>query len=380
MTRCRSLAELACKTLQIMLPSSLEAWGRAITSETASIHDDARALRFVLHAMIGLAPRALIARAYQFFSLLFYSKTYETTGKDVMPHNSNAFGSTLILAIGCAVASVVLGLLYMGAAGAPLRYLLTNAAALLVGLTILILSRSLVHWGPNLSAALFIGTGGILLTTAFLGVGVDGINRWVRIAGLAIQPSLILLPAAVVAYARQQDKLRTLTMVSVSVALAMQPDKAMAGALVVGLAALIAANPNRLVAASLLASLASFVVTLMLPDSLPETRYVDQIFEDSFSISPFVGLSVLVGAALLIMPAIIGWLYQPEGRRIHLTFAATWLAIIVAAGIGNYPTPMIGYGGSAIVGYFLSLLVISSNTKSTLPSTASEKHNTVTAS
>ena len=36
-------------------------------------------------------------------------------------------------------------------------------------------------------------------------------------------------------------------------------------------------------------------------------------------------------------------------------FGTVWLGVIVAAALGNYPTPLVGYGGSAILGYALSL-------------------------
>ena len=38
-----------------------------------------------------------------------------------------------------------------------------------------------------------------------------------------------------------------------------------------------------------------------------------------------------------------------------LAFGAVWVAMIVAAAAGNYPTPLVGFGGSAIVGYLLSI-------------------------
>ena len=34
-------------------------------------------------------------------------------------------------------------------------------------------------------------------------------------------------------------------------------------------------------------------------------------------------------------------------------FGATWLAVIAFAVVGNYPTPLVGYGSSAILGYCL---------------------------
>ena len=40
----------------------------------------------------------------------------------------------------------------------------------------------------------------------------------------------------------------------------------------------------------------------------------------------------------------------------YAAFGAVWLAVILAAALGNYPTPLVGYSGSAILGYLLSLL------------------------
>jgi hypothetical protein len=49
---------------------------------------------------------------------------------------------------------------------------------------------------------------------------------------------------------------------------------------------------------------------------------------------------------------------DPPRRPGHAVFGAVWLAVIVAAALGNYPTPLVGYGGSAILGYLLSLLYL----------------------
>ena len=40
--------------------------------------------------------------------------------------------------------------------------------------------------------------------------------------------------------------------------------------------------------------------------------------------------------------------------RDRRSFGIAWLAVAVFAIIGNYPTPLVGYGSSAILGYFLS--------------------------
>jgi len=64
------------------------------------------------------------------------------------------------------------------------------------------------------------------------------------------------------------------------------------------------------------------------------------------------------GLVLLLLPAIVGWFRDPANRESHAVFGAVWLAAILAAALGNYPTPFVGYGASAIIGYALSLLAL----------------------
>ena len=57
----------------------------------------------------------------------------------------------------------------------------------------------------------------------------------------------------------------------------------------------------------------------------------------------------------MLIPGLAGGGQRPTG----LAFATLWLTIVVAAALDNYPTPLVGYGGSAIVGYLLSLSLMS---------------------
>jgi hypothetical protein len=68
-----------------------------------------------------------------------------------------------------------------------------------------------------------------------------------------------------------------------------------------------------------------------------------------------IGIAALLGVGILILPSILGRSAKPDAANAYLVFGAVWLAMIVAAAVGNYPTPLVGYGGSAIVGYFLSI-------------------------
>jgi hypothetical protein len=45
----------------------------------------------------------------------------------------------------------------------------------------------------------------------------------------------------------------------------------------------------------------------------------------------------------------------------HAAFGAVWLAALTASVLGHYPTPLIGYGTSAILGYALSFAVLAAS-------------------
>ena len=130
----------------------------------------------------------------------------------------------------------------------------------------------------------------------------------------------------------------------------------MAGALALAMAALALARPQRGVLVGLGAAMAAFAATLARADASPAMPFVDQIFYSSFDVHPLAGFAVLAGAALMLVPAIAGYVRDPDHRPIYAVFGAVWLAVILAAALGNYPTPLVGYSGSAILGYLISLL------------------------
>ncbi len=261
-----------------------------------------------------------------------------------------------IWGLACATGAVGLGLAYLAAAGAPVRMIAMNAAAYLVGL-----AAYATIVGPRwriggLRAIIVPALGLTLLLTTLAGTPAEGASRWTSIGPLTVQLSLILLPAMMILFARAPSASGAAGLAVAALALALQPDRAMAGALAAALAMLAACRRDRSTAIALAAAAAAFAATLILPDRLPSVPFVDQIFYSSFHVHPLAGAALLLGAGLLVVPALIGARIE-SGRDVSLAFGALWLAIIVAAALGNYPTPVVGYGGSAIVGYLLSLAV-----------------------
>lgn len=268
------------------------------------------------------------------------------------------FARPRLIGLLCGILAVAIGLFYLSAAGAPPRYLLVNLAALVLGAAAwLALGRAaasrLAASGP---AVLVLAVP--LLLTALFGVAADGASRWLRVGALSLQVSLIVLPLMLVLFARRPDRAAAAGMIVAALALALQPDRAMAGILSASLLALALARPGRHVAAAAAAALLAFGWTLVVPDSLPPVPFVDRILFTAFEVHPLAGAAVTLGAGALLVPAVIAALRGADERPALIAFGACWLGIIFAAVAGNYPTPLVGYGGSAILGYLLSVALL----------------------
>ncbi len=252
-----------------------------------------------------------------------------------------------------AAVAVGLGIFYLATAGAPMRSIALNAAALLVGLAAyatIAMPRWRIGIVEQIAPAVL---GLVLLATALFGTSVDGASRWAVFGPLTLQVSLIVLPMMIVRFAAAPGAGGAAGLALAALALALQPDRAMAGVLAAGLAVLALRRRDPAVLAALAAALAAFAVTLLRPDRLPAVPFVDGILYSAFDIHPLIGAAVVAGAATLILPA-----FGTGERGPRVVFGAMWLAIVAAAALGNYPTPVVGYGGSAVLGYLLSVALL----------------------
>lgn len=265
-------------------------------------------------------------------------------------------------AIGSAGVATGLGLGYMQAAEAPPSYLGINAVALVIGIGVvgLIKRARSPETGQNGLGTLLLGLS--LVAGSQFGVTVNGATRWVSLGGFALQPSLLLVPVMVVQFGRSRDALSTCGIALASVALALQPDRGMAGALLLGLVGGAVIRPDRKALIALFFASAGFVATLAQSDEQPAMPFVDQIFFTSFDVHPLAGLAVFAGATLLLLPAFVRREGDVHDDGARAAFGAIWFGVSFAAALGNYPTPVVGYGGSAIIGYVLSALPLSTAT------------------
>jgi cell division protein FtsW (lipid II flippase) len=258
----------------------------------------------------------------------------------------------------CAAASVALGAIYMFAAGAPRRYILVNTAALAVGVIAASIMRHVPVGDRRFAGISTVAIGLLLLATAIFGIHLEGASRWIAVPGISLQPSLVLLPPAMVHFARDRSWLSSIGLAIASIGLGMQPDRAMAGTLAAGVAVLWLHRRERPVTLGLAAAVCAFAATMLSADVVAPVLFVEQVLQSAFAFHVLTGLVIVAGLATMLVPVAAGFRPRAEESEVFAVFGATWLAVIAFAIVGNYPSPLVGYGSSAILGYCLSAAVL----------------------
>ena len=103
------------------------------------------------------------------------------------------------------------------------------------------------------------------------------------------------------------------------------------------------------------------------PDALPSVTFVEHVIPLAFAHGTGLGLVATLG---LMTPALALFIFARVDRRTSRTamvLGAAWAGLAVAALVGNYPTPLVGYGFSPIVAYLLSWGLLALATDADMP-------------
>ena len=349
----RHLAIAIVRLTTILLPAPQASWSRAMINEVAELRDDAEALRFAIGCLWAALVQAMTHHLYGSDSDV--RSTHQQHETEAGPMEQFRQRDPRAIGLACAAGAVGLGAVYLAAAEAPWSYIVVNGTAFVLGL---VAYAALVRggWGSTRrSGAIVLALAAVLLATGLFGASADGATRWIRVGSLGVQVSLLFLPLMIVTFARHRDAAGTAGLIVAALAMALQPDRAMAGVLAGGLLTLAILRFDIRVGMALVAAVIAFAVTLVRPDTSPASPWVDRVLYTSFEVHPLMGVAVLTGALLLIVPAVYGFGKSSENKDVYAVFGMVWIGVIVAAALGNYPTPLLGYSGSAVLGYVLSL-------------------------
>lgn len=327
--------------------------------ELTEISDDGAALDFAVGCLRAALTLAITTQAQSTWARARGVLFPPTPSTWSLPTMTGIAVRPRLLGLLCGAGAVGLGMAYMLAAGAPPLYLLVNLAALGLGAAAWFLFGRVA--GSRLSGAgvAVLALAALLLLTALFGRAVEGASRWVSVGPLSLQVSLVVLPLMIVLYARRPDAVGTAGMTVAALALALQPDRAMAGVLLAGLLGIAFTTPSRLPILATTAAALAYSWTLLTPDTLPAMPYVDRILYTAFDVHPLAGLAVVIGTVALVIPAVVSASRGAGERPALFAFGGCWAGVVVASALGNYPTPLVGYGGGAVLGYLLSVALLS---------------------
>ena len=321
----RRLARSLARGLALILPRDGSEWAEAIARESDEVESGVGALLFVLSAARGAAAQRI------------------TEGR--MTHDRD-----LRFAFMAGGLALLTGLVLMGAAGAPRSMMVVNGLAAILALVSFAYAKRLARLMAAWPGATALTAGGAILATALLAAPLDGVARWVSAGPISLQVSLLALPPLVAVAALRFTPLVAGGVALAAAGLALLPDRAMASALALALAVIAWRKPEAPRLAALLVCCAAAALAFMRPDPMPAVPFVDQLVPFAAGQSPLLAAAVAIAMALLVLPFLCAAGRRPPAAGL----AAAWAGIVAAAFLGNYPSPLVGYGASAILGYALS--------------------------
>ena len=243
---------------------------------------------------------------------------------------------------------VLAGIGYMAAFGAPRSYLIVNALSLVGGAAWASLGRAPASSTARRVLALVLLA--IFALPLLTGPRLDGVARWVPLGAVTLHAGMLTLPAMALLAANDRAYGPLLLLSAGAVALS-QPDLASVLALAFAAAGITLAAGDRwfgLVAA------AGIIAALVMPSGgeLPPQPFVERVIVDAMRDSIPVGAAL---ALALLASVLLTCRFTHRDRSVRFALAGTLAGFVAAALIGDFPTPLIGYGASAILGFALAL-------------------------
>lgn len=307
-------------------------WARAMQAEVEAVGDEREALAFAWGCF-----RTAISQA---------SATALTGLAQV--HNASVLTCSTAVLLGCA---------FMHGASAPGHYAALNLVSLAFAIaTFRMLPRRRLEQDELLRARLSFAMGALLLA-ASLGHGSGGASAWMKLGPVQLNLPWVLLPALLVASdVRPRSTARPWAvggLLMACSALCLLADPVLAGLVAAVLSVRAWSHSSGALA---LLAMANGATALHLsqdweaPQAVP---FVDMVLQAGFEQSPVTGLVLALLQVMPLWPAL-----RHRQERLH---GLIWGLLVALSVPGWLPSPLVGFSGSFIVGYLLSLALLPSD-------------------
>jgi hypothetical protein len=199
----------------------------------------------------------------------------------------------------------------------------------------------------------------IALILTFANQGMEGVHRWISIGAVKLNVAMIVLPMILLEL-YQVLKIRGLTYAGVSafiilLVLFFQPDASQLTAFAIPVMIMLSQNTRSKKIRFLITgvSVLFLVLSWIRLDHLPPVNYVERIL---VMVADMGGIWFVLGIiSLAILPAPFILLPPKNAVSVSRYIGCYYIVILLSTLFGNFPVPLMGYGISPIVGYYLSL-------------------------
>lgn len=193
----------------------------------------------------------------------------------------------------------------------------------------------------------------------FMNPGMNGVHRWVAIGIIKLNVSMIVLPIIIIALWKvlqiKELWFAIVITMAISVLLFIQPDASQLTGFAIPMMIMLCSKTNKKVLCSFIVGIFSILIILswVFLDSLTAVAYVERIV----SLLANMGLIWLtlgiISLVILPMPFI---LFSPKNLKLpSICVGLYFIIILISTLFGNFPVPLMGYGISPIIGYFISI-------------------------
>jgi hypothetical protein len=325
-------SRLLMRTAVRVLGAQQAAWAQAMQAEVAAVGSEREALAFAWGCLGAALGHALVAARSGLTQV----------------HNAGVLSCS---------AAVLLGCVFMHSAGASGHYVWMNLLSLAFAVaSFRLLPRRRVQSDELVRARLSFAMGALLLF-AVLSQTPNGASAWLQVGPVPLNLAWLLLPALLVASdVRPQSCARPWALAGLLMAcgaLALLHD---AWLMALAAAALsMHAWRHRSGALALLAlAIWATAVHLGRAWQAPEaSAFVDQVLQSGFEQHLAIGLAL---ALLQVLPLWPAWRHRQA--RLH---GLVWGLLVALSLLGGVPSPLVGFGGSFILAYLLSLAMVAAD-------------------
>lgn len=200
----------------------------------------------------------------------------------------------------------------------------------------------------------------ILLILTFINSGVEGVHRWVSIGPIRLYVSVIVVPIIMINLCRLVESIGAgrwilvISAICISIILVLQPDASIVTAFAIPMMILLwNKNKNIFYFFSVVFLCGLIIFSWIFLDGLAPVSYVEGIM----GLVANMGIIwVILGIiSLVILPLPFIFFPPKEYKLLSLCIGIYYVIILISTVFGNFPVPLMGYGISPIIGYFISI-------------------------